>query len=387
MPSVCEEYADLSRFLGNLVRIPSVNPSLMPQSSGERGLASYLSRYLQEMGLEVTEQTVSGDRKNVIARLPGTGGGKNLLFNGHMDTVDTEGMTIAPFEAVLEDGRLFGRGALDMKGGLAAMVFAVKDVMARKVPLRGDVFLTFVVDEEYVSLGTEALVRAVKADAAIVCEPTDLALNIAHKGFVWGRVTFHGKAAHGSRPDLGADAIRAAGHFLVALDSLEKEVLSKRSHPLLGNPSVHASLIRGGSGISTYPSECVLEIERRTLPGETTESVREELEDILSELSVSVPDFSAEMELYFSRSPLEVPEESPLVNSIRKSYRETLGNEVTIGGFSGWADSALIADAGIPAVNFGPCGLGLHAAEEYVEVESVDRLARVLSGVIADFCG
>lgn len=379
--------SELTRFLQDLVRIPSVNPALMEGSAGEGELAAFLRSYLEEMGLEVREQTVDGDRKNVIAVLRGTGGGKTLLLNGHMDTVDTAGMTVAPFEPLVSEGRLYGRGSLDMKGGLAAMVFAVRDLVARKVPLKGDVILTFVVDEEYVSIGTEALVREAKADGAIVCEPTDLTLNVAHKGFVWVRLRFTGKAAHGSRPDLGVDAIRAAGHFLAAMDRFEREELSRKTHPLLGHPSVHASLISGGSGISTYPAECVLEIERRTLPGETVTTVTEELERILSGLSGSMSGFACEMEPYFSRSPLEVPEDSPLVHSVARAFKKICGEEVPIGGFSGWADSALLADAGIPAVNFGPCGMGLHAAEEYVEIESVERLVSILSTAIADFCG
>lgn len=378
---------ELLSFLQETIRIPSVNPSLQEGAEGEEVLAGFIADYLTKLGLEVVITEAASGRANLVGRLRGRGGGKTLLLNGHLDTVDTAHMIIDPFDPRYEGGKVFGRGSLDMKAGLAAMVFAAKRICeSGKLP-KGDVLLTFSSDEEYGSMGSEALAQDCHADGAIVCEPTGLDVVVAHKGFVWSRIDFHGRAAHGSRSDLGVDAIRNAGLFLAALDQFEQETLSSRRHPILGSPSVHASLIEGGTGISTYPDRCTLRIERRTIPGETVESVRREQQELLRRLSSSRSDFSGELDVYFSRSPLEVAKEEAVFGSLEFAFQEALGRKPKIGGFSGWADSALFADAGIPALNFGPSGEGLHAAEEFVDFESVIDVTEVLVQTIWHFCG
>ncbi len=376
----------LLEFLSDLIRIPSVNPSLVPHGQGELRLARFIGDYLERLGLSVTYQDLGQDRANVIGVLQGTGGGKSLMLNGHIDTVDASDMDIEPFDPVLRDDMLFGRGSYDMKGGVAAMIAAVEAIVRSGTMLRGDVYVACVADEEYASKGTEAVVRDYRTDAAIVCEPTELSIDVAHKGFAWARITFTGVAAHGSLPETGVDAITKAGHFLVALERHAKKDLVSKSHALLGSPSVHASIIGGGKELSTYPARCVLEIERRTIPGEDKAAVLKELSDIIEGFSASDPTFDAEAEVFFYRAPFEADTSVAPVTTLAESCRKVLGREPEYGWSSAWLDSALLLEAGIPTAVFGPAGDGAHSAVEYVRWDSVIKAAEVLKDVVERFC-
>ncbi len=379
--------AETVALLQELIRINSVNPDLVRGGNGEYQIARFLGNYLREMGLAVEYQEVKPGRPNVIGRLKGSGGGKSLMLNGHTDTVSVTGMDIAPLDPRVEGGKIYGRGSLDMKGGLAAMIAAVKGLVDSGVRLKGDLLLALVVDEEYASLGTEALVTKYAADAAIICEPTNLEIVIAHKGFAWIRIEVSGQSAHGSRPDLGIDAIVKAGKVLTAVEDLQRDVLSRRQHPLLGSPSLHASIISGGTELSTYPDYCRLELEWRTLPYETKESVIEEVRLLLDRLSQADEQFRAGFEVFFYRPGLEVAEDQPIVESLRRTFANRSDQSPRFAGMGGWMDSAILAAAGIPSVIFGPAGAGLHAAVEYVDCASVIETAAVLSEVIVDYCG
>jgi acetylornithine deacetylase len=247
-----------------LVAIDSVNPSLVPGGAGEREAAAFVAAWAREAGLEAEALEATAERPSVVIRARGTGGGRDLLLCGHLDTVTTEGMA-NPGPRV-EGDRFHGRGAYDMKAGVAAALIACRD--AARLGLRGDVIVAAVADEEHASLGVQEVLETVRADAAIVTEPTELEVIVAHKGFAWMEVEVAGRAAHGSRPHLGVDAIVKTGPILTALGALDA-ALGDRTHPLLGRGSVHASLIRGGEELSSYPARCVVGLERRTLPGET----------------------------------------------------------------------------------------------------------------------
>jgi acetylornithine deacetylase len=373
--------------LQNLIQIESVNPSLSPGGRGEAQIAQYIGNYLSAIGLETQYQAIGSDRSNVIGILKGTGGGKTLMLNGHTDTVGIKGMRIASLLPEIKDGRVYGRGSLDMKSGLAAMIMAVRTIADLGIKLTGDVILAFVADEEYKSLGTEALIQEFKADAAIVCEPTNLGISPAHKGFAWLNVEVFGKAAHGSKPEEGIDAIVKAGKFLCETDRFEKEVLFKKKHPLLGCPSLHASLIEGGIELSTYPDYCKIQLERRTLPGESPQEILGEIHALIHKIQSKDQNFKARCELSFYRPALEVPLEEKIVQVLRKAYKDTQHIEPKIFGSSGWLDSAILAEAGIPTVIFGPGGEGMHSAVEYADFESVAKTAEVLIQVIIDYCG
>jgi len=248
---------------------------------------------------------------------------------------------------------------------------------ASELRLAGDLIVTLVADEEALSIGTERVAGSIRADAAIVAEPTDLRLAVAHRGFVWLEVETRGLAAHGSRYDLGEDAIVRMGPVLVGLDRLDAELAERPPHPLLGRASVHASLIEGGTELSTYPDRCAVKIERRTLPGETVEAVEAELHELAPAGAVAS---------FFSREPLETLRDSPVVELVSGCAEGVLGAPPEVVGVPFWTDAALLAAAGIPTVVFGPCGEGAHADVEWVDLDSVEQLAEILLAASRDFC-
>lgn len=372
--------------LKTLIRIESVNPSLDASGSGESAIGQYVVERLRALGLRTETQDVAERRMNVLGIFRGKGSGRSLLLNGHLDTVSAGGMEIAPFDPQVREGKVFGRGSLDMKAGLAAMLAAAESVISSGTPLQGDLILAFVADEEYASAGTEMLVRDCHPDAAIICEPTDLNICVAHKGFVWIDVDVVGKAAHGSRFDEGIDAITKAGKLLARIEREQDPARNSKRHPLLGPPSIHASTISGGIGLSTYPDHCKVQLERRTIPGETADTVQQEIDAVIAEMRSEDPQFQATARAFFSRSPLETSEKEPVVQALTKAYTRVLGKAPQYTGVSGWLDSGILAAAGIPTVAFGPSGGGLHAAVEYVDFSSVVTTAQVLARTVLDFC-
>ena len=357
---------ETAELAAQLVAIDSVNPSLVGGGAGEREAAALVAAWCRERGLEV--ELVGDERPSVIAVRRGSGGGRSLMLNGHLDTVGVVGMA-APFEPRLEDGRLYGRGAYDMKGAVAAMLVAAAELDG----LRGDVVVTAVADEELGSIGTEATLRRVHTDAAIVVEPTELELAVAHRGFVAFEIETEGVAAHGSRSDLGVDAIANMGPVLVGLARLHDELSARVPHELVGTPSIHASLIEGGQELSSYPARCVLTGERRTVPGETGVAVERELRAIAGGATLRVGP---------SREPFEAVRDHPFVELVGRSARTT----EHVGALF-WTDAALIAAAGIPAVLFGPAGAGAHAEVEWVDLASLERVREVVAAVAREWCG
>ena len=357
--------AELTELTARLVAIDSVNPGLIAGAPGEREAAAFVAEWCATRGLDV--EVVGDERPSVIATKRGSGGGRSLLLNGHLDTVGVAGMD-APHEPRVEDGRLYGRGAYDMKGAIAAIMLAA----AQAIGLRGDVIVTAVADEELASVGTEAVLERVRADAAIVVEPTDLRLAVAHRGFVGFELETAGVAAHGSRPDLGVDAIVKMGPVLTALEELDRRLQAGPTHALAGPGSLHASLIEGGQEFSSYPARCVLTGERRTIPGETVEQVERELREIAG---------GAAFRLGVHRDPFEAPSGHPFVELAARvaGAREPAGARF-------WTDAALIAAAGIPTVLYGPAGDGAHAAVEWVDLASLERVRDVVLQTAVAWC-
>jgi len=363
--------AELAELTRQLVAIDSVNPDLIPGAAGEAEIARFVASWCERAGLDVEVEEPAPGRPNVIATARGAGGGRSLMLNAHLDTVGIEGMA-EPFSGRVEGGRLYGRGALDMKASLAAAMLTV--ARAARSELRGDVILTAVADEELGSVGSEAIAARRRADAAIVAEPTDERVAIAHRGFAAFVVQVEGRAAHGSRPDLGVDAIARMGDVLVRLRELDEALRAAPSHPLLGSGSVHASLIEGGQEYSSYPARCVLRGERRTVPGETRGLVEEELRALLGGL-----DGTARIE--FAREPFEIAADAEIVQAV--SRHADAGPPV---GVAFWADSALLAAAGIPTVVYGPAGGGIHSEEEWVDLASAERCGDLYRSVVEDWC-
>jgi acetylornithine deacetylase len=372
--------------LVELVQIDSRNPLLDPAAPGEAEIAAYVAEAMAGVGLDVAVAEVQPGRPNVVGRLAGAGGGRSLLLNGHTDTVGVEGMA-EPFSAAVRDGRLYGRGSYDMKASLAAILGAVKALSDANVTLAGDLVVAMVIDEEHSSLGSEYLCQHVKCDGAIVAEPTDLALCRAHRGFIWYRVETFGRAAHGSHYQEGIDANLHMGRVLVALDSLAHELVQRDPHPLMGPPSLHAALLEGGTELSTYAAQCVLQFERRIIAGETEAQCTGELQAILDRLSAEDQTFSATLSSFFRRDPFAVPADAPIVQSVDRAALEVLGERPEHIGQPFWTDAGLTAGAGMETVVIGPVGRGLHSAEEWVELESVHRLAHILAATALDYCG
>ncbi len=252
--------------------------------------------------------------------------------------------------------------------------------------MRGDVVVTCVADEEVASLGMQAVLATWRTDAAIVTEPTGLDVCVAHKGFVWLEAEVHGRAAHGSKPDLGVDAIAKAGYVLTGVDELDHALRAGAGRPLLGTGSVHVSLINGGQEMSSYPERCAIGIERRTVPGETVAQVEAELQGILDAATRRDPAFHAERRTTLVRDPFAAPEDAPIVALVRRHAARVTAEERRVYGDTPWMDAAFTAAAGIPTVVFGPGGAGAHATEEWADLESVQHCADVLLAVAAEFC-
>ena len=363
------------KLVERLVAIDSVNPTLVPGGAGEAEIARFVAEWLERTGVAVEYHELGHSRANVIARVRGRGDGRSLLLNAHLDTVGVGGVD-AGLSPRLEGKRLYGRGALDMKGSLGVIMLVAAALAER--PPAGDLILTAVADEEAHSIGTEAIAKTVTTDAAIVVEPTDMEVVIGHKGFVWLEIATAGVAAHGSRYDLGVDAITKMGPILVAIADLDQRLrVDRQPHPLLDRASVHASLIEGGHDLATYPDRCAVRVERRTLPGETVRDVEGEL--------AAVAD-GATVKTLFAREPLATAIDEPIVATLMEQATAILSRRPKVAGAPFWTDAALLAGAGIPSVVFGPRGAGAHADVEWVDVDDLATLVQILLATATAFC-
>lgn len=371
--------------LADLIHINSINPTLVPGGKGEAEIGEYVELALGSLGLEVRKLEPEPGRTTVLGILPGSGGGKSLMLNAHYDTVGVDGME-EPFSAAIRDGKMYGRGSYDMKGSLAAQMAAIKSLVDAGAKLRGNVVLAAVSDEEYGSIGTAEVIRHVKTDAAIVTEPTAVQICLAHKGYLWIEVETKGRAAHGSRFEQGIDANMRIGRFLCELEKLERDLRGRSPHPLVGPPSLHAAMIQGGDGLSTYAASCKLQIERRTVPGETEANVVAELQQIIDRLRAQDPSFEANLRPYFVRNPFEVPRDAAIVGAVDRASTRVLGRAPKYIGDTPWMDAALLQAAGVETVVMGPDGGGAHAAVEWVDMESVAQVAAILAEAAIDYC-
>jgi acetylornithine deacetylase len=377
--------SDPAMLLAQLISIDSSNPDLGAGAAGESAIADFVSGWLAPRGFDIHRLEGTPGRPSVVAVATGTGGGRSLMLNGHLDTVTLAGYDGDPLVPVIRDGSMHGRGAFDMKSGLAAMMVAA--AKASGEPHAGDIILALVADEEFGSAGTEEVLRSFSADAAIVTEPSHLEVTLAHRGFAWFTVTVDGVAAHGSRPDLGVDAIAQAGYFLVEVDRWARSLADSPAHAVLGTGSVHASVITGGEELSSYPAHCTISIERRTVPGEDADTVEAELRGILDGISLTQRDFRYRIERGLERLPFQVSEDEPIVQTALAAVERVTGKPAVRRGEPFWTDCALLTEAGIPCLLFGVDGGGAHAATEWVTLESLDTVTRVLHDIIIDHCG
>ncbi|MCJ1710865.1 M20/M25/M40 family metallo-hydrolase [Clavibacter michiganensis subsp. phaseoli] len=373
-----------------LIRIDSTNPDLVPGAAGERAVAAHVAAWLRARGFDVRVLEDVPGRPTVLATARGTGGGRTILLDGHLDTVPPGDPARGGLAPLIEDGRLLGRGAFDMKAGLAAMMVAAD--RARRIGTRGDVVLALVADEEFGSIGTEEALRELAAagtriDGAVISEPSQSEAIVAHRGFGWYEIRLRGRAAHGSMPEQGVDAIAHAGLVLRELDALAERLAAGPRHPLLGTGAVRVSRIHGGSDAATVADSCVLTVERRFLPGQSTADVEAELRAVLTAAAARTPGMDAELEALVARAAFEADVEGPLARAVLDSGARVTGSPVPHRGEPFWTDAGLVLEAGIPCILLGVTGGGAHADEEWAEVDSIRRLADVLEGAILDFCG
>jgi len=355
-----------------LISTPSVNPDLAPnEGPGEAAIAGVIRDWFTRRGIECHLEEAAPNRPNAVARI-GAGSGPTLVLCAHIDTVSTAGMTIPPFDPRVEGNRVYGRGSYDMKGGAAAILCAMAKLALE--PLTGTVLAALVADEEYASLGAQHFVAHHKADACVVTEPSEGRLILGHKGFVWAEITTEGRAAHGSRWDLGVSAIARMGRIIAALEDFDQTELRARKHPLMGPASQHCATIRGGAGLSTYAPSCTLEVERRTLPGETPAQVLDELRSVIASAGEQ-----ATVRLLLDRPPLVCPRAARIAQCVREAVTKVNGRAPEESGVAYWMDAALFAAAGMQTVNYGATGAGAHEAVEYADLDSVVSCAQVLT--------
>lgn len=381
MKPISIDHDYLLKTLTDLVQIDSTNPSCTPDGAGEAQIADYTAQSLIDIGMQVEIYEPEAGRMNVLGTLPGIADGCSLMLNAHLDTVGVEGME-APFSAEIKAGKVYGRGTQDMKGSLAASITAVKALIDSGVTLPGDIFIAAVADEEYLSLGTSDLLDHCIPDAAIVTEPTDMKVALAHRGFAWLEVETFGRAAHGSRYQDGVDANMRMGRVLNKLEGLERELRQREPHPLVGTPSLHAARINGGSEWSIYADHCQLQIERRTVPGESEEGIIHEVQLILDDLRAQDDTFESQLKLKTIRQPHELSSHAGIVKSLQEAVESVMNVETSPVGVPFWTDAALLGAAGVDAVLIGPIGAGLHSKQEWVDIESLFQLSNILARTI-----
>jgi acetylornithine deacetylase len=366
--------------LRELIAINSINVTLSG-GPGEKEIAEFIKNRLSRLGFEAQVQKISNERANVVALVRGTSPGPPVLLNGHIDTVGVEGMP-SPFTLRQESDRLYGRGTYDMKGSVAVML-ALAGFWAQHPPER-NVWLTFSCDEEDRSLGTEFLVNqwlpALPAlpGGAIFLEPTEEDIGVAHKGFTWFEVEVLGKAAHGSRPEQGVDAILPLRAALGELERIRSELRSRPPDALLGHASLHGGTIQGGTELSVVPAHARLQWERRTLPDEKPEMVDAELARVAQAVEQLPGTHEVKSRKIFMRPPYRTPNEADILRRVQEA---SSGSSLV--GLSFWADSALMGLAKIPSVLYGPIGHGAHAIDEWVSCRSLVNVFEVLKKVVS----
>ncbi len=366
--------------LRQLVQINSVNPSLEAGGGGEAEIGNFIYRLLRSLDIEAAVEELAPGRVNVTGFLKGRGGGPSLMLNAHMDTVGVAGME-QPFSAEIKDGRLYGRGAYDMKGSIAAILGAARAIEEREAELQGDLVLSFVADEEYASIGARAVAKKYKTDAAIVTEPTGLHPCLAHRGFGVFRITTRGRTAHGGNHHLGIDANMHMGLLLAELHAFARELSARKTHPLCGQASLHVPLVEGGRSLFIYSGECRIMVERRTLPGESEEAVVAELQQMMDKLAEKEPDLKATIETVLWHNPYEVAPSARIVQEVLRAGAAVKDFQPTFIGHTWWEDSAIFGEAGMETVILGPKGGGIHEEVEWVELDSVVELAEILCRV------
>ncbi len=378
----------VTTLLSHLVKIESVTPWLIPDGSGERAIGDAMAVWLADLPVEVTFDELRPGRGNLIARLRGTGGGPTLCVNAHADTVGYANWADRALEPWMDGDRMYGLGVADDKSGCVAALLALREIAESGVKMRGDLLLAMVADEEGVSIGTEDLVQRYEIDASIVVEPDALPqIVVEHQGFGWIDVIVHGKAAHGSAPQDGIDAIVHMAEVVRRLNNRDREVFSKTADLRNGRTVFHTGTLHAGTDYATYPSRAVLGIEIGTQPGEHLSDRVREIEETFAEVARERPDFRGEVVVQLDREPFVAEGHEELLAALDVSATEVIGRPFEPIGLNAWTDAALMQAAGIPTVLLGSAGGNYHAPDEWASISELVSLTRILSDAIPRFCG
>lgn len=370
--------------LANLIRIPSINPAY-PHGSGEAEIQAWILGFFRDHGIPADEQTAMPGRSNVIARLRGKNAARRIVFEAHCDTAGIQAMSIAPFDPQIRDGRLYGRGACDTKAGLAAMMCALADLKGTNAEPQCDVWVASTVDEEHSYRGVLKLCEGLQASAAVVSEPTGMKMAIASKGCLRWRITVNGKAAHSSKPGLGANAIEHMARIVRVLEE-HRTSLGRFRHPLVGSPTLNVGLIQGGTQVNVVPPSCWIEVDRRLIPGEEPGRVLDEYRQLLASIRAPQLEMEAVMEQpALQDDPLETPASSPIV-SCASGVLAQLGLDARPHGVPFGSDASKFSNSGIPSIILGPgCIEQAHTADEFVEIEQVEKAFEVYRRLMLSF--
>jgi acetylornithine deacetylase/succinyl-diaminopimelate desuccinylase family protein len=367
------------RLLQDLVRLPSVNPmgrTVTGDIFYEHRVTAYLERFFIELGVPYRRSPVAPLRDNIVAHFESPGATTTLLFEVHQDTVPVDGMTIDPFAGEVRDGKLFGRGSCDVKGGMTAMISAFARLVREKPAGAANVVMACTVDEEHTFLGVQELMKeGIRADFAVIAEPTRLQVVDAHKGVVRWKVRTEGRACHSSRPDQGVNAVYRMGKVLPVIEDYAERLAKMTSHPRLGPPTLSVGRIDGGVSVNTVPDACVIEVDRRLLPGEDPEQAWRDFRDQLTNDS-PVPVVCDPVWLACpALQELPAPE---LRERFGKTIDAVIGRHDVLAVPFG-TDASSIAEAGIPAVVFGPGDIAqAHTKDEWIELNQIDQAAEIL---------
>ncbi|HOP52903.1 MAG: M20 family metallopeptidase [Thermovirgaceae bacterium] len=384
---------EIAELTARFIRIPSH----WDVPTREEEMVEAVASFLSEEKIPFTLQHVGGTRNNIIATIKGEGGGKSLALSGHLDTVPPYNMEVEPFAAEISDGKIFGRGAVDMKGPVAAMLMTLAAYRRAEVPLKGDLVFAGVLAEETNSDGSETLIRSgFRTDGAIVGEPSDREYAIGHRGLEWIEVEFFGKTAHGGVPQDGINAIVHAARFIGQVQEKIVPKLALRGHPHMGPSVMNFGRIEGGTQPSTVADHCLVRMDRRYISSESLDEVIAEYQGILDELSREDPTFRAELKLmdigtmaHFHHVPLETSPDDPIVKAVVDSIRDVSRIEPKMTTRRGWTDAAIFGHYGkIPTVVFGPGSLSRsHSKAEFITVDELEEGFRTYVSIAARFCG
>jgi acetylornithine deacetylase/succinyl-diaminopimelate desuccinylase-like protein len=374
--------------LADLVRIESVTPWLIPDGSGERAVAEAMAAWVSDLPLEASIEEIQPGRVNLVVRLPGKGGGLTLGINAHADTVGYANWADRALSPVTDGDRMIGLGVADDKSGCAAALLALRSLVESGTRLRGDLLVACVADEEGVSIGTEDLVERYAMDASVVIEPDGLPNAIVeHQGFGWIDVIVYGRAAHGSAPEQGIDAIVHMGEVVRRLDRVDREVYAGTSGSRNGKTVFHTGTIEGGTDYATYPSRAVLGIEIGTQPGEHLSDRVREIEAIFAELSEELAGFRGEVVVKLDREPFRAEGHEELLSALDAAATDVIGRPFDQQGLNAWTDAGLMQAAGIPTVLIGSAGGNFHAPDEWASISELAQLANIVAGPASRFCG